>query len=427
MMDNYTMELFKQMHDLMHRIEGRIDAMQDLKPNLRLTLNDEPKVLLFPMAKKEPDSVESGEKISTLEEVNKMLVELKIKLKARERSDGRFEIRPHINGVRTSIYGYSAEEIAKKYKLAIKGKPIKKPQKTCVTLYQWFDEWLEVYKKPNVKEKTFYSLKLCVKNYVKKLLPDKPLNRFTITELTKALNSIESTRMRQYLRGTLKDAFSCAVVAGKIKSSPAEHLQAVKHIVQKGKAFALLDLIEMIERAAPLLAENYLHYYLFCLFAGTRREEAAEAMGEDCDFKNKILHIRGTKTEGSKRRIPMFPILEKIILKQGVKKGSLFNVSNHRASVYFKDFRGDHTDAVPHWLRHTFGTIQICVLGVPTNTVALWMGHSDPATTMRIYTHPEDLAPDVYFSGTYSEEQKKEILLQRYNKLVKTVERILNK
>ena len=55
------------------------------------------------------------------------------------------------------------------------------------------------------------------------------------------------------------------------------------------------------------------------------------------------------------------------------------------------------------------------------------MGHSDPATTMRIYTHPEDLAPDVYFLGTYSEEQKKEILLQRYNKLVETVERILNK
>ena len=46
-MDKYLEELFNQIHDLCHRIQGYLDAKSALKPNLRFADN-EPKVISFP-------------------------------------------------------------------------------------------------------------------------------------------------------------------------------------------------------------------------------------------------------------------------------------------------------------------------------------------------------------------------------------------
>lgn len=56
----------------------------------------------------------------TLEELNEMLVTLNIKLKAKHRKDGLFEITPTLGGKKVSIYGHSAEELAAKYKKKIR-------------------------------------------------------------------------------------------------------------------------------------------------------------------------------------------------------------------------------------------------------------------------------------------------------------------
>ena len=404
--------------ETLHRMAGRADAEHDYRPPLRF-VEDDPKVLPFPGAEK-------GKKILTLEDINKMLLELNVKLKARQRADGLFEIRPTIGGRRISIYGRTADEIAQKLKKYLKNSKQFIPAKGKLLLFDWFEEWLEVYKKPNVAKNTYENLERCIRVHLKPNLKNKGLNQYSMTELAQALNQIESTRMRQYARGTLRDALNCAVTVGHIKNSPAQNLPPVKHVVQKGKAIPLLDLLEMIQRAKDVLQRDVLRAYLFCLFAGTRRDETSEMRAGDLDFKNKIVYIRGTKTEGSNRRIPMFKILEKIVAeKYATSTSRIFNIAKHRLNHDFKIFTGENSDATLHWLRHTFGTIQICVLGIPANTVALWLGHADVSTTMQIYTHPEDLAPDIYFSGVYSEIEKHEILMERYNKIISTVEEIL--
>ena len=357
-----------------------------------------------------------------------MLIQLNIKSNARLRADGLYEIRPIIDGKRVSLYGRSAEELKEKYEKALKSRNRgRKPEKNSkITLYAWLDEWLNVYKKPNVAKNTYLNLSRCIEKQIKGTLADKPLNRYTLTELTQALNRIETSRMRKYARGTLMAAFACAVTAEHLKTSPAQNLLPVKHVAKKGKALSLLELKEMILRASETLAPSMLHYYLFCLFAGTRRDEALYLTGADFDARNKIIYIHGTKTAGSDRRLPMFPLLERIYKMARPKKDErLFPVGKHRTNEDFKFFRGERTDAVLHWLRHTFGTIQICVLGIPANTVALWMGHADASTTVDIYTHPEDLAPDIYFSGEHSEQEKAAILLARYNEIVSLVEKLL--
>ncbi len=151
-----------------------------------------------------------------------MLVQLKIKAKARHRSDGLYEIRPLIDGKRISIYGKTAEAIAKKYEKALtaRSKAPKNEKKVKISLYAWLDEWLDVYKKPNVAQNTYNNLRRCVEKHLKGTLEDKALTAYTLTELTAALNRIETTRMRKYARGTLMAALACAVTAGHSRPLP---------------------------------------------------------------------------------------------------------------------------------------------------------------------------------------------------------------
>ena len=423
-MDNHERELLEGALDLLHRLLGYADAKDDFKPILKFA-DDDPNIIPFPGNVQHAPPKRAGHEFFTLEQINRMLIEMNIQLKARQRSDGRFELRPTIGGKRVSIYGQSAEELKMKLEKCFKESK-RTPAKSKLCLFEWLDEWLEVYKKPNVAKHTYENLERCIRTHLKVRLKNKALNQYSMTEIMKALNEIESTRMRQYARGTLRDALNCAVTAGHIKSSPAQNLPTVKHVSQKGKAIPLLDLLDMITAAKERLHPEVFRAYLFCLFAGTRRDEAANMRAGDIDWKNKIIYIPGTKTESSKRRIPMFKILEKIVSGAYPSVTSpLFNASKFHINTDFKLFAGAGSSATLHWLRHTFGTIQICVLGIPANTVALWMGHADAATTMRIYTHPEDLAPDIYFSGTYTETEKIEILNERYNNIISIVEKLL--
>lgn len=386
---------------------------------------------LFKFVSEEKEKSKSAK--SPLEELNEMLITLNIKFKAKLRKDGLFEITPTIGGKRVSIYGHSAEELAAKYKKKLrqaKKEPSsseKRPQpkkSDCMTLFAWFDEWLTIYKKSTVTESTYLNLCRCIKKHIRPHLKDKPMDEYTTTELTAALNQIESTRMRQYARGVLKAAFAMAVSTEKILRSPAANLLPVKHTAKRGKAFSLKEL-EVLIFADNGLSRKYWLYYLFCLFAGTRRDEALSITRSDLDFENKTIHIPGTKTAGSDRLMPMFPILEKIIRATDQRTKRIFSVNQHSADVHFKKFRGKNSEAVLHWLRHTFGTIQICALKIPANTVAKWMGHADASTTIDIYTHPEDLAPDIYYSGLYSEDEKIEILKERYNNIISRLEKLL--
>ena len=122
----------------------------------------------------------------------------------------------------------------------------------------------------------------------------------------------------------------------------------------------------------------------------------------------------------------MFPVLEKILSKIGAKgQEHFFNFKPYMADRFFSVFRGDQEELVLHCLRHTFGTVEVCIHRIPINTVSLWLGHADTSITMDTYTHPEDLAPDIYYSGKYSEDEKLAILQDRYNAIISLVEGFL--
>ena len=68
----------------------------------------------------------------------------------------------------------------------------------------------------------------------------------------------------------------------------------------------------------------------------------------------------------------------------------------------------------------------MCVQKLDPKTVALYMGHSDPTTTLKIYTHPEQLDRALFFNGSLSDEEKTAKLRQEYNEILDIIDEFLN-
>lgn len=173
-----------------------------------------------------------------------------------------------------------------------------------------------------------------------------------------------------------------------------------------------------------LLADSkilYIHkcYSIFVYLTGTRRNEALALTTEDVQ---KILHINGTKTDGSDRYVPLLPLVEKLLKSITPKDGKYFPFSEYVADTTFKKYGAPHK---LHDLRHTYGTIQICVNKLDIKTVSLYMGHSTVETTLRIYTHPEQLDRETFLNGSLKEEEKLEILRKEYAEILAIIEDFL--
>lgn len=134
------------------------------------------------------------------------------------------------------------------------------------------------------------------------------------------------------------------------------------------------------------------------------------------DFQKSILHILGTKTESSDRYIPLFPIVAQLLHRLG--SGKYFPFKECTASTLFSRYIEGYK---LHDLRHSFGTIQICVEGIDEKTVSLWMGHNDIGTTLDIYTHPEQLDRSTFLRGDLSTNEKKAIYKAEYEQILSII------
>jgi integrase len=155
--------------------------------------------------------------------------------------------------------------------------------------------------------------------------------------------------------------------------------------------------IERVGGRGPRSAE-------FCrllAFTGLRRGEARGLVVGDLDFARGIIHVRGTKTEGSFREVPMIPVARTLLAtlvarraeeaaETGVAHGPASRVLTVGEAQKSLD-RACAAVGVPrlthHDLRDAFATT--CIeAGVDIPTVAAWLGHVDGgALLMRVYAH----------------------------------------
>lgn len=258
---------------------------------------------------------------------------------------------------------------------------------------------------------------------------DKPLSAYKSKEIEDFLYSVPHSRTRQILQGFLNNMFKRAVALGLIKTNPCAAIEKVHHKQEQGKAFSFTEQKEFF---AYLYGANKLTYtekcyYLFVYLTGTRKSEALDVCVEDIDFVNKVISIRGTKTDGSNRKMPLVSLVEKLLLSLNVKKGRYFNLTDDQTEKKFRQVWKKEKGHKLHDLRHTFGTIQICVNKIDVKTVSLWMGHSTINTTLTTYTHPEQLDTGLFLRGDLTDEEKLAIYRGNCQEINYKIEQFLDK
>ena len=363
-----------------------------------------------------------------IEEVKKLIIELKIKGSVREHRDGLLKFTSPVFGC---VYGRSKEDFEKKLTEKIKQlakHPQKAKQKTAKAksplLSEYYKaEYFPYKKKQNLVEGSLNEIDVQFRFIVEHKL-DKRLTEYTPKMIEDFLYSIPSTSKRKKVRGVFNNIFKRAVAVGIIKINPCDAVETVQHDGEQGKAFSFDEQEEFF----PLLFQNekltYAQkcYFTFLYLTGARRTEGLTVRFEDVDFKNKVLHICGTKTDGSDRRVPLTPLVEKLLLSVKPKRGIYFPFKKDAADRYFRKVWVTSKGHKPHDLRHTFGTVQHIVEKVDIKTVSLWMGHSTTKTTLDTYDHPEQLDIGMFLRGDMSEEEKTAVYRERYGGILMLIE-----
>lgn len=393
-------------------------------PTPTLQLNQESNGLQEIVSEPKTKSIEE-----IIREVKEMIIELQIKGSVREHRNGLLKFTS--SQIDCTVYGRTREEIEKKVKEKIKqfkNKPQKdkKEKKVAPLLSEFYRaEYLPYKRRQGRAESTIKNYDYGIDFIVKQKF-DKPLNLYKAREIEEFIYSFPETRKRQTLQGLLNNIFNRAITLGVIRSNPCATIEKAIHIQEQGTAFSFDEQIEFFKLLINNQHLSYADkcYFIFVYLTGTRRNEALNVRVEDVDFKNKVLSIHGTKTEGSNREIPLTSLVEKLLLSMKTKKGKYFSIGVN-ANEYFRKVWEKKKGHKLHDLRHTFGTIQICVEKIDVKTVSLWLGHSTVDTTLRIYTHPEQLDKGTFLNGGLSESGKVAIYKKKYDEIMTIIDGFL--
>lgn len=267
-----------------------------------------------------------------IREVQEMIIELKIKGSVREHRDGLIKFTSTVFGC---VYGRTKEEIEKKLKeklKQLKNKPQKdkkEKQKSPLLSEYYKTEYIPFKKHQNLKEGSLVEIDGMFR-FIMAQKFDKRLTEYKSKMIEDFLYSVPQTRKRQKIQGLFNNMFTRALALSLIKENPCAPIEKMQHKIDQGKAFSFDEQSEFF----PLLFENteltYAQkcYFVFMYLTGTRRNEALSVRVEDVDFKNKVLSIRGTKTEGSNRKIPLTPLVEKLLLSLKPKKCYYFPMTS---------------------------------------------------------------------------------------------------
>ena len=165
---------------------------------------------------------------------------------------------------------------------------------------EWLRNWINVYKKPYIK--SWKTIKTQVKMHIPDNVKKMKLSELNAFEIQKALNNVEHSRTRvdiyDIYHGSLKAAYKLGFIERDISDTliKPKHVRNIGSALSPGELSAFLYLIK---------GHRLEHFYRFCLTTGCRRSEALNVTWGDIFPDKCLIHIKGTKTVGSDRYIPI--------------------------------------------------------------------------------------------------------------------------
>jgi len=292
------------------------------------------------------------------------------------------------------------------------------------TFHEFASEWYAA-KAQEIRPNTARSYRNDLTNHLLPFFAQHRLSQITISEVDRYRNAkvreglLKPRSINMHL-ALLAQLLEVAVEYDHIERNPASgrrrrlkasrpepvHVDSVDHIE------ALLEAAANLDRDPRSHTTGRRAVIAVLLFAGLRAEEVTGLRWRDVDLANGRLHVGRAKTAAGVREVDLLPILrdELATLKASTPSvgqddhvfvtstGEPRDRHNLRQRVVapivktadellaLRDARPLPQGLSPHKLRHSFASLLVALGGDPAYVMGQ-LGHTDPAFTLRVYTH----------------------------------------
>lgn len=352
-----------------------------------------------------------------------------------QRKNGTYQARYTDRwGQRKSIYNKNLKEIRIQLAEVIADNENLKSVKRDVTLDEWFEIWIDTYKKRSVRPNTLREYTHLYTKHISPQIGGRYINGLIKSDIQrvvdKAYDEDYSYERLNKIKVVLKDMLQRASEDNLIVNNPVSGIQLRKTKEFNAKALSLEEQEVFFDFCRNTFYENLFNV---AVNTGLRPGELFALYKEDVDLEagyidvNKTLvyqkyltdskkefHLEPPKTKQSYRKVPINSICREYLIKQMALKDIVANKSPKCQSPYlfvtmfntpinsviysaaisavikqinllrphgdqFENFSG-------HAFRHTFAT-RCFENGIEPKVVQAYLGHATLKMTMDLYTH----------------------------------------
>lgn len=358
-----------------------------------------------------------------------------------QRKDGRYCAR-YVDrfGKRRSIYNANLKELKQRLRQEIyENENELNIVNGKMTLDEWFEKWMDIYKKPVIRPNTKRHYEHIYKKHISPRLGMLPINEITQLQIKSLINKLNDSgyqwETQNKTRIILMDMFDRAMEDNFARRNPAKGVRLAKNKPTERFILSSEEQVEFFECSAGTFYDNL---FVTAVNTGLRPGELFALTWEDIDLENMLInvdktllyqkldgdekksfHIGPPKTESSIRSVPINRqccvalkkqyILKQVVAKRDIRKSEFSDrlfVTKYNTplnSVLYSEaikrivnemnLQRDSLDQIEpfggHTFRHTFAT-RCIESGVQPKVLQGYLGHADIQMTMNLYVHATD-------------------------------------
>ena len=325
-----------------------------------------------------------------------------------------------------------------------------------ITLGEWISQYIEIYKKPKLRESSYIRMKQSAAK-IPDSLWNTPLNQVQPVMIQNTYNALldtMSTSSVSKVHKLMVSAFKKAAASKMVRYDPMVAVESVRVKTKDIEIFTFAEILNLFRAIRRIendpkcakLQRDYHTLFMLLLTTGMRAGELLALRWEDVDFTRREIHVHAsnghsgrtsviteTKTKAGNRLIPIlsdacYNRLNRLRKADGVLhiKGFIFATSTGKALSYgnlFRVYQHIQEEAgftkTLHCFRHTFATT-LLAKGVPILEVSRILGHTEASTTLNLYGHSIP-SYNTKLIEQFSRSQKK--VAAESKKIIKVVKR----
>lgn len=355
-----------------------------------------------------------------------------------QRKDGIYQARYTDRwGKRKAIYGSNLRELRVKLAEAIAGNANFNSIKDEVTLDQWFDRWMEVYKEKSVRPNTKREYTHIYKKNISPYLGSRRINSLVKSDIQRLIDQASDNNYayerQSKIKIILRDMLQRAVEDNLMVNNPVSGIQLRADKEITAKALTQDEQNVFFEYCSNTFYDNLFNV---AVNTGLRPGELFALTSDDIDLENgfisvtktlvyqkyltddrKEFHIEPPKTKQSFRKVPINSVcrtylerqfqLKKVVSEKRPKQQNEYlfvtKFNTPLNSVIYSDaikavirqinlirpFDDQFEIFSGHTFRHTFAT-RCFENGVDAKVIQSYLGHASLKMTMDLYTHVTD-------------------------------------